>query len=358
MNAGTAPRTPRAAGATAGRPRPPPPRRAARAPGRRRHPRGAGRASDRRAGCSRRHRDHSRADRRPGEDARHEERRVVLSAHAGGQAGRPSALVTELATARHGRPGRRQGGRAGPRHAGLRTLRLHVSGRPAPARQPRSAGALLPASPRYGSAAAGERDPHRMSSAPGEERLRSGRCCRMKFVHAADLHIDSPLRGLDRYPGAPVEQIRGRPAARSRTSSNLCLAEEVDLLLLAGDIYDGDWKDYSTGLLLRRAALPPARRPGGRRAPLRQPRRRERHITSPGAPRERHGGSIPAAPESIVFERLGSRRPRHRALRQRPSPTISPPGYSGRARRASSTSACSTPAWAAARATTTTLPAA
>jgi hypothetical protein len=26
----------------------------------------------------------------------------------------------------------------------------------------------------------------------------------MRFIHASDLHIDSPLRGLDRYDGAPV----------------------------------------------------------------------------------------------------------------------------------------------------------
>jgi hypothetical protein len=29
----------------------------------------------------------------------------------------------------------------------------------------------------------------------------------MKFLHAADLHIDSPLRGLSAYQGAPVEEI-------------------------------------------------------------------------------------------------------------------------------------------------------
>ena len=26
----------------------------------------------------------------------------------------------------------------------------------------------------------------------------------MRLIHASDLHIDSPLRGLDRYDGAPV----------------------------------------------------------------------------------------------------------------------------------------------------------
>jgi hypothetical protein len=29
-----------------------------------------------------------------------------------------------------------------------------------------------------------------------------------RFVHAADIHLDSPLLSLDEYPGAPVEEIR------------------------------------------------------------------------------------------------------------------------------------------------------
>ena len=30
----------------------------------------------------------------------------------------------------------------------------------------------------------------------------------MLFLHASDLHIDSPLRGLDRYESAPVARLR------------------------------------------------------------------------------------------------------------------------------------------------------
>lgn len=70
----------------------------------------------------------------------------------------------------------------------------------------------------------------------------------MKLLHAADLHIDSPLRGLSRYEGAPAEEIR--KAAREAVENLVLLAitESVDAVLLAGDIYDGDWKDYKTGL--------------------------------------------------------------------------------------------------------------
>ncbi len=70
----------------------------------------------------------------------------------------------------------------------------------------------------------------------------------MKFVHAADLHLDSPLAGLSRYEGAPVEQIRGATRRALENLVKLCLAERAELLVIAGDLYDGDWRDYSTGL--------------------------------------------------------------------------------------------------------------
>ncbi len=70
----------------------------------------------------------------------------------------------------------------------------------------------------------------------------------MKLVHAADLHLDSPLRGLERYEGAPAEQIRGATRRALANLVDLCLEEQADALLIAGDLYDGDWKDYSTAL--------------------------------------------------------------------------------------------------------------
>jgi exonuclease SbcD len=70
----------------------------------------------------------------------------------------------------------------------------------------------------------------------------------LKFLHAADVHLDSPLKGLERYDGAPVEEIRGATRRAFENLVDLALAEEVAFLLLAGDLYDGDWKDYNTGL--------------------------------------------------------------------------------------------------------------
>jgi DNA repair protein SbcD/Mre11 len=70
----------------------------------------------------------------------------------------------------------------------------------------------------------------------------------LKFLHAADIHLDSPLRGLERYEGAPVEEIRGATRRAFENLVDLAVSEKVAFLLLAGDLYDGDWKDYNTGL--------------------------------------------------------------------------------------------------------------
>ncbi len=70
----------------------------------------------------------------------------------------------------------------------------------------------------------------------------------IQFIHAADIHLDSPLRGLERYEGAPVEEIRLATRRALENMVQLAITEQVQFVLIAGDIYDGDWKDYSTGL--------------------------------------------------------------------------------------------------------------
>ena len=70
----------------------------------------------------------------------------------------------------------------------------------------------------------------------------------MKIVHAADLHIDSPLKGLERYEGAPVERVRQATREAFKKVIALCLDERARFLVLAGDVFDGDWKDVNTGL--------------------------------------------------------------------------------------------------------------
>ena len=74
----------------------------------------------------------------------------------------------------------------------------------------------------------------------------------MKFIHAADIHLDSPLEGLERYEGAPVDLIRGATRRALENLVELALAERVDFVVIAGDLYDGDWRDFNTGMFFIR----------------------------------------------------------------------------------------------------------
>jgi DNA repair exonuclease SbcCD nuclease subunit len=73
----------------------------------------------------------------------------------------------------------------------------------------------------------------------------------MRFIHTADLHIDSPLRGLSRYAGAPLEKLRGATRRALERLVDLAIEQKVDFVLIAGDLYDRDWQDFHTGLFVR-----------------------------------------------------------------------------------------------------------
>lgn len=73
-----------------------------------------------------------------------------------------------------------------------------------------------------------------------------------RFIHTADIHLDSPLKGLAGYEGPAVECIR---TATRQAFDNLiseAIELKVDFVVIAGDLYDGDWRDYQTGLFFAR----------------------------------------------------------------------------------------------------------
>src|SRR3546814_14750790 len=81
-----------------------------------------------------------------------------------------------------------------------------------------------------------------------------------KFLHAADIHLDSPLHGLSRYEGLPVDEIRSATRAAFDNLVQCAIDEDVDFVVLAGDLFDGDWRDMGTGLSFAQAmgSLDPA----------------------------------------------------------------------------------------------------
>lgn len=84
-----------------------------------------------------------------------------------------------------------------------------------------------------------------------------------QFIHAADIHLDSPLRGLAQFEGAPVERIQSATREAFKNLVQLALDEHVAFVLIAGDLWDCDWPDAGPGLFfihevarLDRAGIP------------------------------------------------------------------------------------------------------
>jgi DNA repair exonuclease SbcCD nuclease subunit len=71
-----------------------------------------------------------------------------------------------------------------------------------------------------------------------------------RFVHTADLHLDSPLRSLALRNGELAEQVRGATRSALTAIVDLCIVETVDALLIAGDLYDGSQTSMNTALFL------------------------------------------------------------------------------------------------------------
>ena len=70
----------------------------------------------------------------------------------------------------------------------------------------------------------------------------------MRFIHAADIHLDSPLTGLAAYPDAPAELLRTATRDAFANLVTVAIEEKVDFMVIAGDLYDGNWKDFNTGI--------------------------------------------------------------------------------------------------------------
>ena len=74
----------------------------------------------------------------------------------------------------------------------------------------------------------------------------------MKFIHCADVHLDTPLQGLAQYPGAPVNEIRNATRRAFEKVIEAALAEKIDFLIIAGDLYDVGLKSFESALFFNK----------------------------------------------------------------------------------------------------------
>lgn len=71
-----------------------------------------------------------------------------------------------------------------------------------------------------------------------------------RFVHAADLHLDSPLRSLALRDPELAELIGNATRRAFAGVVRICLEERIDALLLSGDLYDGEQTSMKTARFL------------------------------------------------------------------------------------------------------------
>jgi DNA repair protein SbcD/Mre11 len=74
----------------------------------------------------------------------------------------------------------------------------------------------------------------------------------MKFVHAADLHLDSPLLALLRRDPRQVERMRRATREAFTRLVDLCIEHEAAFLVIAGDLYDHDCPNMQIAVFLRK----------------------------------------------------------------------------------------------------------
>lgn len=62
----------------------------------------------------------------------------------------------------------------------------------------------------------------------------------ISFIHAADLHLDSPMIGLKHLPANILARLRDSTFTALKRLTKAAIDHQVDFVILAGDIFDGE----------------------------------------------------------------------------------------------------------------------
>ncbi|MGH9171908.1 MAG: metallophosphoesterase family protein [Acidimicrobiales bacterium] len=84
-----------------------------------------------------------------------------------------------------------------------------------------------------------------------EGRSTTGFC----FVHAADLHLDTPFKGVGQTNASVAETLREASLLAFSDLVSLCIDRRAEFLLLSGDIYDGAERGIRAQLHFREGLL-------------------------------------------------------------------------------------------------------
>jgi DNA repair protein SbcD/Mre11 len=63
---------------------------------------------------------------------------------------------------------------------------------------------------------------------------------KLSFIHTADLHLDSPFKGMEHLPKSLFKKIKESTFASFTAIIDIAIKENVDFILVVGDIFDGE----------------------------------------------------------------------------------------------------------------------
>ncbi|WP_029425160.1 metallophosphoesterase [Alkalibacillus haloalkaliphilus] len=62
----------------------------------------------------------------------------------------------------------------------------------------------------------------------------------VRFLHSADLHLDSPYKGMRHLPGNILTDVKASTFKAFKRLIDLAIEQQVDFVLLVGDLFDQD----------------------------------------------------------------------------------------------------------------------
>jgi DNA repair protein SbcD/Mre11 len=73
----------------------------------------------------------------------------------------------------------------------------------------------------------------------------------VKFLHTADLHLDSPMVGLRHLPKAIFHRLQESTFKALKNITDAAIKHEVDFVVISGDLYDGEDRSIRAQAVLR-----------------------------------------------------------------------------------------------------------
>ncbi|BBP88219.1 hypothetical protein BsIDN1_18370 [Bacillus safensis] len=74
---------------------------------------------------------------------------------------------------------------------------------------------------------------------------------KLTFIHAADLHLDSPFAGMSTIPNSIFKRLKESTFQSAKNIFDLAVARAVDFVLLSGDLFDESNRSLKAQLFLR-----------------------------------------------------------------------------------------------------------